>query len=554
MARAAGIAPRLTRMRRPLIILLVVAFIVRVIGIGYGLPLWLVGDEPSFVFGALKMLELRTLVPALHHDAFVSTFYYTPYLSYLYLPPYAAIIGVRWLLFSGSFAEFKLFLQTDLSVFFLASRLISAAIGTATVAVVYAIGKRLFRDEVKALLSAALLALSFLHTNFSHWARHWVPATFVFSLAVYILCRDDWRLEKRYGIAALLVGAGMGVTQQVGLAAIFLAIWFFTVDRAPLLPALRSAWLWKTFAGFAAFAGLAYALWPPGFYVAAGAGQSIAASGKSIVGLLAGYPFYFLSLARSEPVMLIWLIVGGCILIFRRERFFAAFALFGIAYVAVFYFLFLYVDRFLLFLYPLIALVAGYGLGAAAEHWKSKTVVIVSIAAMSIAVIRYDMLLAKNDTRIRAIRYAETAFPAGARVMVFAPITRLPATAAAVDEQEAADPASLRSVDMAERDLPDRFFSSPRFHALNLNAIRTPDFLAHLGEYRVSRAYAYLMEHPAFAAERAGEAFAESGQTMAEFRGYENGLGDSIVNGVGGGWREIFFAPSIGPDIVIKRF
>ncbi|MBI2406557.1 MAG: hypothetical protein HYV25_03170, partial [Candidatus Harrisonbacteria bacterium] len=49
-----------------LIFILAVAFFVRIAGISYGLPMWLVSDEPPFIFGALKMMELRTLVPALH--------------------------------------------------------------------------------------------------------------------------------------------------------------------------------------------------------------------------------------------------------------------------------------------------------------------------------------------------------------------------------------------------------------------------------------------------------------------------------------------------------
>ena len=49
-----------------LVAILLLALGVRLIGIDYGLPLALVHDEPPFIFGALKMLELKTLIPALN--------------------------------------------------------------------------------------------------------------------------------------------------------------------------------------------------------------------------------------------------------------------------------------------------------------------------------------------------------------------------------------------------------------------------------------------------------------------------------------------------------
>src|SRR3989338_1954886 len=173
-------------MRNKLILsLLFVAFILRVVGIQYGLPLWLVGDEPSFIFGSLKMIELRTFIPALHMQEFLWTFYYPPYLSYLYLLPFTFVAGAKFIFFSGSLGEFAQFLQFDLSDFFLAARLLSACIGTATVYLVYRVGKNIFGREREALFSAAFLAFSFLHVNFSHWARHWAPATFVFSFFLF---------------------------------------------------------------------------------------------------------------------------------------------------------------------------------------------------------------------------------------------------------------------------------------------------------------------------------------------------------------------------------
>ena len=53
-------------------------------GINYGAPFPLVSDEESMIGGALRMLELRTLIPALEPEAF-KILMYPPLIPYLYL-------------------------------------------------------------------------------------------------------------------------------------------------------------------------------------------------------------------------------------------------------------------------------------------------------------------------------------------------------------------------------------------------------------------------------------------------------------------------------------
>lgn len=539
---------------RLLLILLITAALLRIIGIGYGLPLWLVGDEPSFVFGSLKMMELRTLIPALHHSDFIGTFYYTPYLSYLYLFPFAVVAGVKYLFFSGGFAEFTRFLQTDLSHFFLAARLISAALGTATVYVMYRIGKNLFSREDAGLASAAFLGFSFLHVSFSHWARHWVPATFVLSLVLFFLSHPNWSIKKRYLLASLAAGIGMGVTQQVGLVTIFIALWFFLVDRKSLR-VLREWWPSCCVGAFLALTALAYVLWPPGFYVVAGARESIAEAQKSFFGLFSGFPFHAVNMMRGEPALLIFLALGMMATIRRRCRWACVSWIFITVYFIAFYLFFLHVDRFLLMLYPLLCLFAAEGFIATADALRGRIKIVTMVLpflVMLAVVIRYDALLLKNDTRIIATRWAEKNIPSDAKIMVLAPIMRLPATSDAIAEQESIDAASLRSVDTAERSFADEFFRTPRYHALNLNSVRNVDFLANIEEYIRSHDYEFVMYEPMLTAERVGDAF-EAGETIAEFRGYNELRGDAIVNGFGDGWKQVFTAPAIGPDIIIKK-
>ena len=102
-------------LRTWLISILALAFLIRIAGVSYGLPLWLVDDEPPFVLAALKMLELKTLLPALHFADFKTVLYYPPYLAYLYLPFFAALAAVKFLFYKGAANLFAAYLLSDLS-------------------------------------------------------------------------------------------------------------------------------------------------------------------------------------------------------------------------------------------------------------------------------------------------------------------------------------------------------------------------------------------------------------------------------------------------------
>ena len=174
----------------PIIIILLIALLVRLPGINYGLPLWLVGDEVSHIFGALKMVELKTLLPVLHHAEFFGVMYYTPYLSFVYVIPFILVAGLKFLFFSGTIEEFKNFSTLDVSSFFIIARMVSVGFGIATVWLVYKSAKNLFKNEYSAIFSALFLSFSFFHVNYSNIARHWTVITFFFALVLFILSKN----------------------------------------------------------------------------------------------------------------------------------------------------------------------------------------------------------------------------------------------------------------------------------------------------------------------------------------------------------------------------
>ncbi|MBI2075420.1 MAG: glycosyltransferase family 39 protein [Candidatus Harrisonbacteria bacterium] len=542
-----------------LICILAVAFFVRIAGISYGLPMWLVSDEPPFIFGALKMMELRTLVPALHTAEFGRILYFPPYLSYLYLILFVPVLGLKFLLFSGTLRQFISVTTLDPSTLFLAGRMLSVMLGTATVWLAYKIGKNVlaplepragFAAEAPALYSAAFLALSFLHTNFSHWARHWVPATFFFALVMYILSRQDVLPRRRYLLAALFAGIGAGINYQAGLSALFIALWFLLYDRL----SLKERWVYASALLFLALVAIAYALYPGGLVVHA---ENVVGGAKSIAGFFRGYGFYAKKLVETEPAFFVFIIAGFVYAFLRKRKFFWVASLFSFAYIAVFYLLFFHMDRYILMLYPLFALVAGTGMSdatawlAARARFLAYGLGAVVFGTMAAGVLRFDTLLIKNDTRVQAADWIAANVPQDKKVVTFARLLRVPATPQAIAEQRGIDPKSLRSADAAAERLPAELLPQPRFHALNLFDI-DPNFVAVLPEYMRKNGYAYFMYSHEFADGLGAVSLLEGlGENVAAFNGFADNT-DDITNGFGGGLRKMFALKSNGPTMVIK--
>ena len=177
-------------LRKPIFLILLGALALRLWGISYGLPLFLVNDETPHVYGALKMIELKTLIPAWHEDEFKKVLYYPPLLSYFYLVALVPVIGVHYL-FSGAppLTDYKLTLALDPSFIWVAARVWTALIGIADIFVIYLLTRRLFQSERAGIFAALFLSLSFWHLQLSHNARHWLPAAFLLSIVWYLSLR-----------------------------------------------------------------------------------------------------------------------------------------------------------------------------------------------------------------------------------------------------------------------------------------------------------------------------------------------------------------------------
>lgn len=168
-----------------IILLAGVAF--RFYGLTVGFPFEYHVDESFLVNKTLEMYHLRTFKPP--------TFDYPSFIYYLLLAG-AYLIGL--------FKDTSLF---DLYVF---GRLLSALFGSATIAVVYLIGKRF--DGVKSgLLAAAFYACTVTALRESHYYTPDSANTLFIALAVYFMLRIALGERARnYVFAAICIGLAAG--------------------------------------------------------------------------------------------------------------------------------------------------------------------------------------------------------------------------------------------------------------------------------------------------------------------------------------------------------
>ena len=183
--------------------ILLVAFILRAYGNGFGLPsIYYVSDEVVIVEHALKM-GTGDLNP--HYFLWPANFHM--YLMLLFYGIYF-MIGKMLGIFASA-QDFALAYWTDPSPFYLIGRYFSAILGTATVGLVYLVGKRYGGKRV-GLLAALFLACNFEHTRFSHNAKVDILVTFLIFLAfVRVLKILDRGHSKDYILAGFLVGLGI---------------------------------------------------------------------------------------------------------------------------------------------------------------------------------------------------------------------------------------------------------------------------------------------------------------------------------------------------------
>ena len=533
-----------------LVSILVLAALLRIAGIGYGLPQMVVSDEPPFTLTALQMLESRTLIPALEPEAFRAVLLYPLYLSYVLLVPFSVILSFKYALFEGGAELFRATLLGDLSAFFLAARLVSVALGVFSVYLLYRIAESLFKSNAAALLSSFLLATSISHLSLSMVGRHWIPTMLIYLVVLFALTRSRWSFRRRYVLALTAAGIGMGFSTISILSLPLIGIYYLVFDAVS--PARTLADSRVFLGGGALFAGLAAI--PLLLYRGGNAflGSVSVYEPKSLLELVAS-PAVALSMhAFSETVLIALFLIGLAALITRIPRAAALIALWSLAYIATLYALFRFEARFMLPLVPFYALAGGYALSLV---WSRRTAVIVCVVLLVplAASLRVAELAVRNDTRSLAREWVLASLGPEDRVLVYVAGMRVPTSPEAVEELRALDLGLVRQTDQA--DVIRGNEGAP--HVLNnLSAIPADDtFFRDLPTYARRERYEYLVLGPEYAegaARRALEEMTEEAELLERFEGFgrDMSVADSAFMRP---LPELFARRNFGPTIEIYR-
>lgn len=212
-----------TRWHRPaLLLILALGAVLRFTALGQGIPYALGVDEPEIMERAVRMMNTGDLHP--HFFDYPGLYIYIQFL----------VACVRFVVGSigGLWANLN---QAPPAEFYLWGRATTAAFGTATIALVYLIGRRI--SPMTGLLAAALFAVQSLHIRESHFVLTDVPMTFFIALTAVLTLRACERRGLRdYVLVGLAVGAAAATKYNGGVAI--------------LLPALAlllcsGTWLWR---------------------------------------------------------------------------------------------------------------------------------------------------------------------------------------------------------------------------------------------------------------------------------------------------------------------
>lgn len=433
--------------RELLLILLIVllALALRAWGVGQGLPASYYPDERHFINRAMSF-GTGDLNPHWFHKP--ALYMYVLFIEYglFYL------IGRAAGAFAGLQDLARLYIN-DLTAFLLLGRITTVLLGTATVWLVYRLGRRMYGWRV-ALVAALFLCFTFAHVKSSQQVKADVPMAFLALVSFYFIFRIRTRGRwPDYLWAGFFAGLGMATkyTPVVLLFPIFLAHLGFLASCRPF--PWRHLLHGKLFlaplffcCGF--FLGSPYNLLDP-YWIQTNLAtwfQPTLATGGSSAGFpLAGLVerlvqpvIHFAEVVLRDdglgPVMGTLSLAGLLYLLFRRRRGDWLIVLTVLSVIIVSGLLFgTYAEaRHFNIVYPLLALSLAVPVvdlaGQLVPDRKGRTGtgggLVIALLGVAIiipsaeAIIGYNLHMARTDTRTHAKRWIEANLPAGSRILV----------------------------------------------------------------------------------------------------------------------------------------
>jgi len=189
-----------------------VSLIIRVWGLGYGVPLlYSVMDENGHYIGALYVLANKTLVSPFFHTIVGA------YLTALVLG--VTIMALLWLKVFPSVNVLKRYLVLNPGFLLPVARLMSVGFGLLNIYLFYDLAYQITGNKKIAHVAAGLLGFCLLHVQLSSFARPWT-LSLIWMLLVLKLALgkggNKKQIWRRNLVVGVLVGIGWG-THQSGI-------------------------------------------------------------------------------------------------------------------------------------------------------------------------------------------------------------------------------------------------------------------------------------------------------------------------------------------------
>jgi len=412
-----------------LVVAVVLGLILRVWGLGFGLPFIYHYDEHLIVNAALNLgrgvISNPLIMPGLSNVLFLeyALYYVSRLLSGVVTSP----------------AEFAALYRADPSVFYLLGRITVAVLSTLSIPLVWNLGRQCYGKTV-GNLAAIVLAVSFLHVRDSHYS---VPDTVmpVFLLIALILALRGCASCRVRDVALAAFAGGAATAMKWSAIAVFVPI------SVAMMEVSKRTWAKMAvpkgvflaclclFAGF--FVVTPQVILSPRMYIDAGIAQARADQAGGYdqwrIDSVSGWGFYLKTLYRGLGLpLLLACTVGAGITAYTyvtdRDRRTSLLVLFGfpLAYYLAMGSSRRYFARYALPLIPFAALLAAVAIEALSSRLlggriRRPLLFVITVCCLAIpfvASVRHDALLTRIDTRTLAKQWVEANLPQGASIAV----------------------------------------------------------------------------------------------------------------------------------------
>ncbi len=466
--------PQFVSSHASLFFILLLALLIRLPGVPYGLPDHLIADEEVNVYSALQMIQLKTLLPVFHPDEF-KILYSPPMLAYVYLLFFIPTLGIMYV-FSGMppTSAFADMLILDPSLLWIVGRLVNVGISLGALYLLYRIAHYLFANRTIAITSSLLLATSFIDVTLAATTRHWALGTCLSLLSLFFVLRYAHSAGKRT-VFIILSGATLGLSFATSYLVYYapfiglLLLYLHWKDTQSLDPRsyIRPALLFGI--PFLVVAAISILVAPQPF------NQQVVTHFYADRHTISQFLwFYAQTLLNFETPIFIASLIGLCGLLQAKK--YELLAIVGTFFITTLPIMFVFLwdlERYIQPLLPILALIGGYGIYAVRERFQPRItlfiLVILFVLYTGTVFGRYAHVALQNDTKIQAKNWILSNIRSESLLIVDSERMRFTTTPSAATFASEIDAGWLRAADRVV--LETSRVESDSYHAFHMSIV-----------------------------------------------------------------------------------